>query len=69
MKEKVRKQRFALILLVSIFVFVTITIAAALSIGIIHLMLLIGVIDSFEGQTNWTDIIIFVSFYFFVDKQ
>lgn len=61
MKEKVRKQRFALILLVSIFVFVTITIAAALSIGIIHLMLLIGVIDSFEGQTNWTDIIIFVS--------
>lgn len=61
MKRENQKQRFALTLMVSLFVFAIITVAAAFAIGIIYLFLLVGVIDSFEGQTNLTDVIIFMS--------
>lgn len=61
MKREDQKQRFTLTLLVSLFVFAIITVAAGFAIGIIHLFLVVGVIDSFEGQSNLTDVIIFMS--------
>ena len=56
-----RPQRLALTLLFSFFVFIIIAIAAGIAIAIVYLLLKVGVINSIEGQTRFSDIVLFMS--------
>jgi len=61
MKKEERKQSFALAMLVSLFVFVIIAAAAGLAILFVYILLRTGVINSIDGQVNFSDIVILMS--------